>query len=222
MEELWKTVRCSKDNIRFAQKMPASPYIEADRRDITQTQDGVRHIKINGLYRFEDIIKPLMQAENVSEDLRAWLFDVWMHYLTCIAYRGGFSRHEYEVRQFMTSMENGTYGSEVCRLYTKLDFDGRYLIADGLHKQHNTKESVMRFAKILVKLTGCGTVYKSLMHSEEVMYYAGKCQDKETEEKIRLVQLLFLPMGYTLRIYWQTHFGVFGEEQTMQIGAIEL
>lgn len=222
MEELWKAVRCSKDNIRFGQKMPASPYIEADRRDIKQSEDGILHIKINGLYRFEDIIKPLMQETAVSEELRAWLFDVWMHYLTCIAYREGFSMHEYEVRQFMSAMENGSYGSEICRLYRKLNLDERYLIADGLHKQRSTRESVMRFAGILIKLTGCGTVYKSLMNPDEVLYYAGKCQDKETEERIRLAQVLFLPMGYALRIYWQTHFGVLGQEQTMQLGAIEL
>lgn len=222
MEDLWKAVRDGKDNIRFRQRTQASPYIEADRRDITKTEDGVRQIRMNGLYRFEDVIRPLLQEKDVDEELRAWLFDVLLHYLTCIAYREGFSVHAYRVRQYMEELEKGCYGAEICRLYRNLGMDDKYYINVGMYKQANTRESVLLFAEMLIKLVGFGTVYKNLLEKNEILYYAGKCQDKETEEKIRLVQLLFLPLGYTLRIFWETHFGVLGEEQTMELGAIEL
>ena len=200
----------------------ASPYIEADRRDITKMEDGVCQIRINGMYRFADVICPLLQADDVDEKLRAWLFDVFLHYLTCIAYREGFSVHEYKVRQNMQALEKGCYGAEICRLYRNLGMDEKYYINDGLYRQANTRESVLLFAEMLVKIVGFGTVYKNLLEKDEVLYYAGKRKDKETEEKIRLVRLLFLPLGYTLRIFWETHFGVLGEEQTMELGAIEL
>lgn len=222
MEDLWKAVRDGKDNIRFRQRTQASPYIEADRRDITKTEDGVRQIRMNGLYRFEDVIRPLLQEKDVDEELRAWLFDVLLHYLTCIAYREGFSVHAYRVRQYMEELEKGCYGAEICRLYQNLGMDDKYYINVGMYKQANTRESVLLFAEMLIKLVGFGTVYKNLLEKNEILYYAGKCQDKETEEKIRLVRLLFLPLGYTLRIFWETHFGVLGEEQTMELGAIEL
>lgn len=222
MEDLWKAVRDGKDNIRFRQRTQASPYIEADRRDITKTEDGVRQIRMNGLYRFEDVIRPLLQEKDVDEELRAWLFDVLLHYLTCIAYREGFSVHAYRVRQYMEELEKGCYGAEICRLYRNLGMDDKYYINVGIYKQANTRESVLLFAEMLIKLVGFGTVYQNLLEKNEILYYAGKCQDKETEEKIRLVQLLFLPLGYTLRIFWETHFGVLGEEQTMELGAIEL
>ena len=212
MEDLWKAVRNGKENIRFRQRTQASPYIEADRRDITKMEDGVCQIRINGMYRFADVICPLLQADDVDEKLRAWLFDVFLHYLTCIAYREGFSVHEYK----------GCYGAEICRLYRNLGMDDKCYINDGLYRQANTRESVLLFAEMLVKIVGFGTVYKNLLEKDEVLYYAGKRKDKETEEKIRLVRLLFLPLGYTLRIFWETHFGVLGEEQTMELGAIEL
>lgn len=222
MEDLWKAVRDDKDNIRFRQRTQASPYIEADRRDITKTEDGVRQIRINGLYRFEDVIRPLLQEKDVGEELRAWLFDVLLHYLTCIAYREGFSVHAYRVRQYMEELEKGCYGAEICWLYQNLGMDDKYYINVGMYKQANTRESVLLFAEMLIKLVGFGTVYRNLLEKNEILYYAGKCQDKETEEKIRLVRLLFLPLGYSLRIFWETHFGVLGEEQTMELGAIEL
>lgn len=109
MEDLWKAVRNGKENIRFRQRTQASPYIEADRRDITKMEDGVCQIRINGMYRFADVICPLLQADDVDEKLRAWLFDVFLHYLTCIAYREGFSVHEYKVRQNMQALEKGCY-----------------------------------------------------------------------------------------------------------------
>lgn len=222
MEDLWRAVRCGRDNIRFRQRAQASPYIEADRRDITKTEDGVWQIRMNGMYRFEDVIGPLLQEDDVSEELRAWLFDVLMHYLTGIAYREGFSVHAYKVRQYMEDIEKGCYGGEIRQLYRNLGMDDKYYINDGLHRQENTRESVQLFADMLVKLVGFGTVYQNLLDADEILYYAGKRQDKETEEKIRLVRLLFLPLGYTLRIFWETHFGVLGEEQTMQLGAVEL
>ena len=222
MEDLWKAVRNGKENIRFRQRTQASPYIEADRRDITKMEDGVCQIRMNGMYRFADVICPLLQADDVDEKLRAWLFDVFLHYLTCIAYREGFSVHEYKVRQNMQALEKSCYGAEICRLYRNLGMDEKYYINDGLYRQANTRESVLLFAEMLVKIVGFGTVYKNLLEKDEVLYYAGKRKDKETEEKIRLGRLLFLPLGYTLRIFWETHFGVLGEEQTMELGAIEL
>lgn len=122
----------------------------------------------------------------------------------------------------MQALEKGCYGAEICRLYRNLGMDEKYYINDGLYRQANTRESVLLFAEMLVKIVGFGTVYKNLLEKDEVLYYAGKRKDKETEEKIRLVRLLFLPLGYTLRIFWETHFGVLGEEQTMELGAIEL
>ena len=41
-------------------------------------------------------------------------------------------------------------------------------------------------------------------------------------EKINLLVQLFQPLGYTLRIFWDKHFAVVGQAQTMKTDGIEL
>ena len=42
------------------------------------------------------------------------------------------------------------------------------------------------------------------------------------EEQIEMIEKLFLPLDYRVRIFWDNHFAVLGEAQTLVIGEIEI
>lgn len=52
--------------------------------------------------------------------------------------------------------------------------------------------------------------------------YVSNNENTEDAEVIALVQELFLPLGYELDIFWEKHFAVIGQEQTMQLDEIKL
>lgn len=67
-----------------------------------------------------------------------------------------------------------------------------------------------------------GIVYKNELNKKELFIYISCKKNEEDISKIRLVRQLFEPIGYKSRVFWEQHFAVFGEKQTLRMDEIEL
>lgn len=221
MEDFWNRVLRDKENIRFYQAASYSPYSEYS-RNWMEEENGITKLSINSFYRYDAIMQPLFGNKMVDKKRREWIFDLYMHYLTELEYRNGATVQEYAVKGFWKQLEDGAYGENLKSIFLNLTDDARYYIAHTLYRQHETRESVDKFTDVLVTVLKNGIVYKDEQNKKRLLFYINAKKNDEDEDKIFLVQQLFMPLGYELRVFWEYHFAVLGEEQTMMIDEIEL
>ena len=221
MEELWKRVAEGKENIRFCQAPSYSPYCEFSDSGIEEIQ-GLTRLSMNAFYRYAPIMEPLFASKELNREQRDWLFDVYMHYLTELEYRKGATRQELAIRKLQAGLTDGIYGERVKAAYLLLDRNQKYYVSHMLECQQRTRESVNKCADVLVTVLQDGIVYKSETNEKQLMLYINKRENEQDKAIIHMVCELFLPLGYDLRVFWENHFAVIGEMQTMVLDEIEL
>lgn len=221
MEDFWNRAARDKNSIRYRQAKSYSPYSEffgqwrEEKNDLT-------YLTFNAFYRFDSIMEPLFSSTEVAQEQKEWLFDLIIHYLIEVEFRGGASQKEYGIHGMMAQIAEGEYGQDIKRRYLALDDKERYYIAYMLLKQRKTGASVEKYSEVLATLLEKGIVYKNKLEVKELLLYVGKKENESDAQKIKLANELFQPLGYRLKVFWDKHFAVFGEKQTMQIDEIEL
>lgn len=221
MEDFWRRVAKDKNSIRFEQAKAFSPYSEFS-KNWKEEKDGICKLTVNGFYRYDSIFEPLFSQDYIDEEKKAWLFDIYMHYLTELEYRKGLTYEVIRIREVMEELQNGFYGPKVSLMYQKLSIEDQYYIADAMIKQLQTKESIRIFSDVLVHIMRDGVVYKSKNREKELLYYINQSHEVWMEDKIEAIKELFLPLGYELEVFWEKHFAVLGFGQTMQVDEIKL
>ncbi len=221
MEDFWKRVKKQKENIRFRQAINYSPYSEFA-GDWMEEQGEITRMSINSFYRYDSIMQPLFGNKEVDKRWQEWLFDLYMHYLTELEYRTGTTRQELEMRELATDLQKGIYGVSVREGYKELTEEEQYYIVHTLYRQRITRESVEKCADVLVTVLEDGILYKNREREKQLLLYLNKKENDKDVKKIGLICELFLPLGYDLRVFWENHFAVIGEKQTMTVDGIEL
>ena len=221
MEDFWNASTKKKDKVRYRQSRSYSPYSEFF-SDWKQEKDGITTLSINAFYRFDEVMEPLFQSKVIDGEKRDWLFDVFMHYLIELEFRSGLTRTDWNVHAVMDEMENDRYGREITKLYQELSDREKYYVAHMITKQERTGASVEKYAEVLSVLLENGIVYKNKYREKTLLLYVGKRENTQDKNKIRLAEELFQPLGYDLVTFWEKHFAVLDEKQTMEIDQIEL
>ncbi len=221
MDKLWKVVAENKDKVRFHQSTSYSPYSECLPKWM-EMQEGIIKIGINGFYRYDNIMHPLFKNGRITKKYQDWLFDIYMHYLTDIEYRRGVTVQELQVRRYWNYLEKGIYGERIRSLFNSLSTDNKYYISHTLWRQAESKESVDKFADVMVTVLNGGIVYKNKLNEKQLLLYLNEKKNEDSLLKIEVIQQLFQPLGYTLHVFWENHFAVLGEEQTTIIDEMEL
>ena len=67
-----------------------------------------------------------------------------------------------------------------------------------------------------------GIIYKNKLDDKELYLYMNRKNNHTDEEQIEMIEKLFLPLDYRVRIFWENHFAVLGEAQTTLIDEIEI
>lgn len=221
MLDFWKRTIEHKEKVRYQQAKVYSPYCEASKNSIKEEHD-ITYLSVNGFYRYSAIMEPLFAKRGVSEEHKGWLYDIYMHYLTILEWRRGINCQEYEINKVRKELEAGKYGESIAETYELLPREDKYYIAHMLYQQQKTRESIIKFSDVLVAVLNNGIVYKNQNQEKQVLFYINSKENIKENKIIDMICELFLPLGYELRVFRETHFGVFGEEQTMRIDEIEL
>lgn len=221
MLEYWKKTIDHQEKIRFTQTTEYSPYCEASRNSVKEN-GGITCLSVNAYYRYSEIMEPLFINDTISAEWKNWLFDIYMHYLTILEWRKGITVQEYEIQKIRVALEKGEYGQDIFPIYRSLEREKKYYIAHMLFQQEKTRESISKFADVMVTVLQDGIVYKNRNQEKQVLFYINRAETQNESNVIQMICDLFLPIGYNLRVFRETHFGVMGKNQTMEIGEIEL
>ncbi|MBO4749966.1 MAG: hypothetical protein J5546_06570 [Lachnospiraceae bacterium] len=221
MEDFWNLSTKNKDKVRYRQSRSYSPYSEFFSDWRTQ-KDGLTYLSINAFYRFDEIMEPLFHASSITDAQREWLFDVFMHYLIELEFRSGTTKADVDVHLMMDEIKNGRYRNDMAEIFRELSNKEQYYIAHMAVKQEETGASVLKFAEALSVMLENAIVYKNKHQEKTLLLYVGKRQNAADQRKIDLITELFAPLGYNLTVFWEKHFAVLEEKQTMEIDEIEL
>lgn len=218
MQYIWEAFLDGKNQDTYlSQAEIVSPYYECgSKKDINDNQ-----IKYNSFVRFSKIFAPLFSINN-KWILNRVLFDVISHYLIQVDIKKGYSMKEYKSKLLYAMLLDGYYGDNIKERYKLLSKEERYIITNYLQLIEENYSSMILFSKVAIHLLQTGVIYRYSGNDEIYILYMGKAKNESDLNKINLLKDLFLPFGFTLRVMWKHHFGIWDKENTLRYGKIEL
>lgn len=223
MNNLWDQIMNSNDSVFFKQAETFSPYYEISPNHFSRDDNKQQNdIEINSLYRFNNIFSSLYSDGIVNVEWKMHLFNVCMHFILRTEAKSTTTKKEYRIRRLSLDIENGLYGNECKVLFSKLNSTKKHTLLTYIDNQYKTGASSILFARVLIEMLGTGVVYKNNLDPYELIVYIGEYRNDDYVDLLRLVEEFFLPLNHTYRVYWETHFALIGNEQTMKYDRIEI
>ena len=145
-----------------------------------------------------------------------------MHLLGQIDLTEGTYRGDYELKFLERDLLNGKFGNMVKQNYKYFDKEERVEILWHILNMYKRGELFTAYKGILKKLYKRSIIYLVQEEESEVLIYLGAENNIKNRSKIEFLNELFLPIGYSKRIFWKYHFGIVGADDTMKIDEIEI
>ena len=221
MNYIWEKA-IQKKECFYRQSDVYSPYYEQTDACINE-ETNEETITFNSLYRFDDIFSLLFIEKDLEKtQWRDELFNMLVRFIVSHEILRGFSKREYLVRLLKERILAGDYGTDVKKLYEGIGCDKQDKIARYFLDQYDTGNSIYLFSKVMVNILGKGVVYSSELEKKELLCYVGVEKNNQDAALIQLIEMIFLPFDYKVRIFWDNHFGVVGAQETMVWDNIEI
>lgn len=217
MKKAWDVIMTDMGKVRFIQPEEFSPYIEFD-EETTDELTQIYELQYNGMYRFEGVLSELFEARSINEETKKWLNDIFIHYLFKIEFRSGLSRREFQVRSIEQEMLSGIYGQQEAEFYKGLDRKERHLIAEGIYRQKKIGASVELFGEMCIQALHKSVLYRNDVDRKVLMLCVSD-RNLYRESGFSMITLLaniFMPLDYSLQVFYGDTFGILGEALTMQ------
>ncbi|MEC1180048.1 iron-dependent peroxidase [Metasolibacillus meyeri] len=211
-----------RSDIYFTLATSYSPYMELSPQ-VLNTTTIEQTVQINPYYRYVEIFKDLFPPDNsIDVEIQSYLLDIVIHFLADIDRMQGMNYKEYLMRFLLQEFAANVFGSDVqqyCQALTKTE---REIVALNMIRMYQTGDALYNFKDTLKKLFPYCAVYIRSEDKDEVLLYIGQQRTAQRERKIQLIRTLFMPINFTLDIYWAQHFGIVDVEDTMKIDHIAL
>jgi hypothetical protein len=223
MNFIWETFLTEEINAVFKQARDFSPYYEVPPSSAQNKKQSV--IEFNSLYRFEAIFTNLFQEESENynyTEVKEKVFDIVVHYLIMIDSREGISRKELWIQILIHKLKKGCYGKAVADIFSRLSQKEQHMIAYYLLLQYQIGASGKLFGEVITTFFKATTLYRNKKNRKELLLYIGQTKTEQLGELVQLMDKLFLPLKYSMRVFWNKHFGIIGYNESMELGCIEI
>ncbi|MDR0468508.1 MAG: hypothetical protein LBH09_00865 [Peptococcaceae bacterium] len=209
------------EEIHFAPSGVANPYREVFFGNINKVEISGEPIEVNAFYRFSHVFEALLREDmDANPELQETLFDILMHYLAILDLRSGLCRAEYYMQFLIEDVEGGLYGKRNAESLKSFRGKDKRLVAAELVRMYKTGSSMRLFARLLREIYPDSIVYLDTRGVRELLVYVGKKQTEVLTDQIALLCDLFVPADYSVKLFWEHHFGLIDIPETMEIGQI--
>ncbi len=199
-----------------------SPYMELSPQ-LLNTQFVEQHVEVNPYYRYFEIFKNLFPPENTSEiELREGLLDILIHFLAEIDRMQGMNKREFFVRFILREIEAYVFGSFIRSNFNAFTKKEQEIVALNLLRLYQTGEEIYLLKDTMKRLFKRCRIYVKSEERDELLLYIGQKPTEQNQQKVQLVQDIFLPIGFHIEVFWHYHFGIIDEEDTMRLDQIAL
>lgn len=220
MDKVWEFMYENADRVRFHQTECFSPYYEASEESIQRMGEWYR-VDFNSFYRYEEIFANLFDTP-FNKEMRDLLYDIMMHYFVKQEFILGQTETEYQIREYYTRILEGAYGEDVKEIFEGFSKEHRHKFARSLYHQEQQSESIYLFADVVSSLVKHCVVYRNRTQPDVILVYIQKYECSYEEKVLGILEKVFLPLSYTMRVFKGRHFGVVSAEQTLEIDEIEI
>ena len=196
----------SDNELFFAQAEDCSPWYEQSFPCLNEDTVTGPVVEINSLYRFSEIFQDLLHNMGDSEYLRH-LFDAAVHILAAQETLSGLSKRDFYVQMLAQALQ-------------LLSEEQKRGVASLLLAQYETGSSLLVFRQALTALYPQAMLYQLKPHPEQLLLYLGLAN--ADRRIVQMLEDLFLPLQYQVRIFWTKHFGVWDVDATLVFDEIEI
>ena len=165
------------------------------------------------------IFQDLLHNMGDSEYLRH-LFDAAVHILAAQETLSGLSKRDFYVQMLKRELEGGGFSASIAQALQLLSEEQKRGVASLLLAQYETGSSLLVFRQALTALYPQAMLYQLKPHPEQLLLYLGLAN--ADRRIVQMLEDLFLPLQYQVRIFWTKHFGVWDVDATLVFDEIEI
>lgn len=229
MNFLWdiflRAQSCKKkeEELFFLQASEYSPFYEQSFSSINEDNVDTNEIELNLLYRFTDIFQDILaEEENEFPEFKKFMIDAVLHILLYTDLRHGLSTREIYIRKLTEELLNGTFWKDFATVFHLIPLQKQNRLATLVLSQMQTGSSLLIFRRSILILFPDAILYQVKADRKKLLLYLSDKPEELKKNMIQLVQDMFLPLSYNIRIFWEHHFGIIGVEGTMKIDEVSI
>lgn len=211
------------EELFFCQAREYSPFYEQAFSCLNETRVEEAVIELNLLVRFAEIFQYILAEDNSQyPQFEKYLIDAALHMILHADIYHGVTKRDIYIRKLTQEIENGTYWKRAAEEFRLIPFEKRSRIATLILNQIQTGASVMTFRRALLVLFPNAVLYQIKADRKKLLLYLKMDKNKTDERMLQLIEDMFLPVSYHLRVFWKYHFGIIGVDDTMKIDEIAI
>lgn len=196
-----------------------SPYLE-------ETGSRINGKRLaNPLFRFSGIFEPLLRAYSENQEFHDrcadYLENILFHYLAQLDRKSGIRK--FSVEEYLIELDvcDGLYGYKVGEIYERLSPNEQKVIKKFLFLHNCSLGKKSFFKQALNRIFCANATYYNERDGIYLIYLPNQGIGLE-KEKLQLLLELFMDVTATVRIFWQYHFGIIGQGDTMKIDCVAI
>lgn len=211
------------EELFFCQAKEYSPFYEQAFPCLNEREVQKGRIELNLLLRFDHIFQDILaQEEGKASGFREYLIDAALHMLLYTDLRHGLSKRDIYIRKIRQELEEGIFWKEASEVFRDIPMERRNRLAALTLTQMQTGSSLMIFRKSIKVIFSDAVIYQIKDDRKKILLYLREDKTESREKELRLLQDMFLPIRYELRVFWKYHFGIIGVADTMQMDKIAI
>jgi len=146
------------------------------------------------------------------------IFDITVHHLIDIDVYMGMNMREYYINFIIQDMHHGYFGSHVQNKIAIFTRDEQVVIANNLVGLYTMSEEIFLLKESVRRIFKGSYIFSNAEERDEVVFYLRTEKTPVKEEKMELLQYLFLPFKCACDIYWDQIFGIIDVPEMMVTG----
>lgn len=211
------------EDLFFCQAEEYSPFYEQAFPCLNEKEVPEGRIELNLLLRFAHIFQDILAEEEKSaSNLGQYLIDAALHMLLYTDLRHGLTKRDIYIRKIRQELEQGIFWKDAAGVFRRMPVEKRNRLAALTLTQMQTGSSLMIFRRSIKVLFADAVIYQLRNDRKKILLYLSGDRTEIRERELLLLQDMFLPVSYELRVFWKYHFGIIGVNDTMQIDKIAI
>ena len=217
----------SEEEIRFKMSKLVSPYFELNDVDLNDSifleKKSKVTVEVNPFLRFTGIFELLLDPNfEENTEIKQVLFNVFMHFNNFIDLQNGLNKKIILSKKIIKEVEEGYYGKEEKELFKEFDEEEKLILAENIQEVYIFSENIESFKKIVRKIFSDSIIYDNIYSETKLVIYINYKKSEKNKRKMKFIKNIFLPLDIDMKIFWETHFGIIGVEETMRLGEIAI
>ena len=205
MKYIWQNY-CAENNF-YVEEKPLSPYLEVG-------NFNGKNIGVNPVPRFYKIFSPLYESNR--EKKFASLENCLLHYLAQLDLKSGIHLTSLFERNLDREIRKNFFGSRARELYLSLEENERRIFLIYLQR-HEAEQGLKNFFFEATLQFFPNTKFYFHEWEEKFLFCIPQRQTEHNEKLMELLIFFLFDMGVAYEIFWNCHFGIIGETETMQL-----